>query len=423
MPVINRIAAFADDLTEWRRDLHAHPEIGLQEFRTSAVVAEKLRSWGIEVTTGIAGTGLVGTLRRGSSTRAIGIRADMDALPMDEANTFAHRSQNPGRMHACGHDGHTTMLLGAARYLAETGNFDGTVHFIFQPAEENEGGGRIMVEEGLFQRFPCEMVFGAHNDTSLPKGTMAVVEGSVSAASDRLNITITGRGGHAARPHRTIDPVVVGSHIVLALQSIVARRTDPLDSAVISITQFHAGSAHNVIPDSATLAGTVRTLLPRVQDEVERLIPQMVHATAAAHGAEAVVALRAWDLLSAPERQEARKQEQAEGPHGKVEDIAFFPLTLPFTTGPGTIAVAVALGAGRPETGPAGFFIGMSAAALTIAIIVWLCYRSADRVGEFIGTSARRTISRLSAFLLLCIGAQIMIAGLLDVAALIRTSA
>ena len=289
MPVINRIAAFADDLTEWRRDLHAHPEIGLQEFRTSAVVAEKLRGWGIEVTTGIAGTGLVGTLRRGRSQRAIGIRADMDALPMEEANTFAHRSQNPGRMHACGHDGHTTMLLGAARYLAETGNFDGTVHFIFQPAEENEGGGRIMVEEGLFQRFPCDMVFGAHNDTSLPKGAMAVVERSVSAASDRLNISITGRGGHAARPHRAIDPVVVGSHIVLALQSIVARRTDPLDSAVISITQFHAGSAHNVIPDCATLGGTVRTLLARVQDEVERLITQVVLATAAAHGAEAVI--------------------------------------------------------------------------------------------------------------------------------------
>jgi len=289
LPVINRIAAFADDLTEWRRDLHAHPEIGLQEFRTSAVVAEKLRGWGIEVTTGIAGTGLVGTLRRGRSQRAIGIRADMDALPMEEANTFAHRSQNPGRMHACGHDGHTTMLLGAARYLAETGNFDGTVHFIFQPAEENEGGGRIMVEEGLFQRFPCDMVFGAHNDTSLPKGAMAVVEGSVSAASDRLNISITGRGGHAARPHRAIDPVVVGSHIVLALQSIVARRTDPLDSAVISITQFHAGSAHNVIPDCATLGGTVRTLLARVQDEVERLITQVVLATAAAHGAEAVI--------------------------------------------------------------------------------------------------------------------------------------
>ena len=289
MPVINRIAAFADDLTEWRRDLHAHPEIGLQEFRTSAIVAEKLRGWGIEVTTGIAGTGLVGTLRRGRSQRAIGIRADMDALPMEEANTFAHRSQNPGRMHACGHDGHTTMLLGAARYLAETGNFDGTVHFIFQPAEENEGGGRIMVEEGLFQRFPCDMVFGAHNDTSLPKGAMAVVERSVSAASDRLNISITGRGGHAARPHRAIDPVVVGSHIVLALQSIVARRTDPLDSAVISITQFHAGSAHNVIPDCATLGGTVRTLLARVQDEVERLITQVVLATAAAHGAEAVI--------------------------------------------------------------------------------------------------------------------------------------
>lgn len=289
MPVINRIAAEAEELTEWRRDLHAHPELGFEEVRTSDIVAEKLASWGIAVTRGIATTGLVGTLKVGTSGRAIGIRADMDALPMTELNGFGHASQNPGRMHACGHDGHTTMLLGAAKYLAETKNFDGTVHFIFQPAEEGGGGGRVMVEEGLFDRFPCDMVFGLHNDTSLPVGTMTAVAGSVSAASDRFWIMISGKGGHAARPHRSIDPVVIGSHIVLALQSIVARRTDPLDSAVISITQFHSGSAGNVIPDEAVLNGTVRTLLAHVQDEVEPLMRQIVEATAAAHGAIAVL--------------------------------------------------------------------------------------------------------------------------------------
>jgi hippurate hydrolase len=289
MPVINRIAADAPLLTEWRRDLHAHPELGLEEHRTSQVVADKLASWGIEVTRGLAGTGLVGTLKAGTSTRSIGIRADMDCLPMTEENDFPHKSTTPGRMHACGHDGHTTMLLGAAKYLAETRNFDGTVHFIFQPAEENAGGGRIMVEEGLFQRFPCDRVYGAHNDTALPVGTITAVAGSVSAASDRFIITLSGRGGHAARPHMTIDPVVLGSHVVLALQTIVARRTDPLASAVVSITQFHAGSAHNVIPDTAMLSGTVRTLRPEVQDEVERLIPQIVNATCAAHGATAEI--------------------------------------------------------------------------------------------------------------------------------------
>ncbi len=289
MPVINRIAADAPELTEWRRDLHAHPELGLEEHRTSQVVADKLASWGIEVTRGLAGTGLVGTLKVGNSGRSIGIRADMDCLPMTEENDFPHKSTVAGRMHACGHDGHTTMLLGAAKYLAETRNFDGTVHFIFQPAEENAGGGRIMVEEGLFRRFPCERVYGAHNDTALPVGTITAVAGSVSAASDRFIITLSGKGGHAARPHMTIDPVVVGSHVVLALQSIVARRTDPLASAVVSITQFHAGSAHNVIPDTATLSGTVRTLRPEVQDEVERLIPQIVNATAAAHEATASI--------------------------------------------------------------------------------------------------------------------------------------
>ncbi len=287
MPVINRIAANADELTEWRRDLHAHPEIGLLETRTSDVVAKKLESWGIEVTRGLATTGLVGTLRNGTSTRAVGIRADMDALPIAEGNTFAHASVNPGVMHACGHDGHTTMLLGAAKYLAETRNFDGTVHFIFQPAEENAGGGKIMVDEGLFERFPCDLVFGAHNDSTLPVGTMTAVAGGVCAAADTFTIHIDGRGGHAARPHTTVDPVIVGAHIVLALQTVVSRRTDPLDSAVLSICQFHAGEVSNVIPQVAMLNGTVRTLKPEVQDEIERIMHATVALTAQAHGATA----------------------------------------------------------------------------------------------------------------------------------------
>jgi hippurate hydrolase len=289
MPIVNRIADFAPELTEWRRDIHAHPELGLEEHRTSELVAAKLASWGIEVSRGLARTGVVGTLRNGSSGRAIGLRADMDALEMTEANDFAYRSVNEGRMHACGHDGHTTMLLGAAKYLAETRNFDGTVHFIFQPAEEGLGGGRIMVEEGLFDRFPCDAVYGAHNDTSLPVGTMVAVAGSVSAASDRFWIRIHGRGGHAARPHRAIDPLVVGCHVVMALQTVVARRVDPQEAAVLSITQFHAGSTGNVIAEEAVLNGTVRTLRPEVQDEVQDLLTSIATATAAAHGAEAVV--------------------------------------------------------------------------------------------------------------------------------------
>ena len=268
MPVHNRIADAALHLTEWRRDLHAHPELGFEEHRTSAIVAEKLESWGITVTRGIAGTGLVGTLRAGTSARAIGLRADMDCLEMTEANDFAHRSTTPGRMHACGHDGHTTMLLGAAQYLAETRNFDGTVHFIFQPAEEGGGGGRVMVEEGLFDRFPCDMVFGAHNDTSLPIGTLQAATGQVSAASDRFWIHITGRGGHAARPHQTIDPVA---------------------QAVLSITQFHAGSTGNVIAGGASLNGTVRTLDPAVQDMIEAAMHDTVAGIASAQGATAVL--------------------------------------------------------------------------------------------------------------------------------------
>ena len=321
MPVHNRIADFAPDLTAWRQDLHAHPELGFEERRTGDAVAAKLRAWGIEVTRGIAGTGLVGTLRQGSSGRAIGLRADMDCLPMTEENKFAHRSTAPGRMHACGHDGHTTMLLGAARYLAETRNFDGTVHFIFQPAEEGGGGGRVMVEEGLFSRFPCDMVFGAHNDPSLPAGQMQAVPGQVCAAADMFTVRIAGRGGHAARPHLSIDPVVVGSHVVLALQAAVSRRIDPLRSAVLSITQFHAGSASNVIPDSAVLNGTVRTLDADVRDEMQRIMAETAEATAAAYGATAALDYERGypSVVNAPEptRRAVQAAERLLGP-GKV---------------------------------------------------------------------------------------------------------
>jgi len=289
MPVLNRIADFHPDMTAWRHDLHAHPELGFAEHRTSDLVAAKLAEWGIEVHRGIAKTGVVGVLRAGSSGRTIGLRADMDALPMQEANSFAHRSTIDGRMHACGHDGHTSILLGAARYLAETRNFDGTVHFLFQPAEEGGGGARVMLEEGLFERFPCDSVYALHNAPWLPLGEATAVAGPSLAAADRLTITVHGKGGHAARPQGAIDPVLAGSHIVVALQSIVARRTDPLDSAVISICQFHAGSAGNVIPGEAVLNGTVRTLRAETRDTMERIIAEVAEGTARAHGATATV--------------------------------------------------------------------------------------------------------------------------------------
>jgi metal-dependent amidase/aminoacylase/carboxypeptidase family protein len=260
MPVNNRIAEFHPDMTEWRRDLHAHPEIKFEEHRTAAVVAEKLASWGIEVHTGIAQTGVVGVLRgNGSGTGSIGLRADMDALPMDEEGDPAYRSQNPGRMHACGHDGHTTMLLGAARYLAETRNFDGTVNFIFQPAEEGGAGARIMVEEGLFDRFPCDTVWGIHNAPHLPAGTIGVRPGPLMAAADQAFLTVRGRGAHAARPHDGIDPIAVGVQLYQGIQTIVSRNVDPLQSAVVTVAQFHAGTANNVISATAELKLSIRT--------------------------------------------------------------------------------------------------------------------------------------------------------------------
>ncbi len=289
MPVNNSIAAFAEEMTEWRRDLHAHPELSFEEHRTAETVARKLEEWGIEVHRGIAGTGVVGVLRNGTSGRSIGLRADMDALPMPEETGLPHASTVPGKMHACGHDGHTTMLLGAAKYLAETKNFDGTVHFLFQPAEEGGGGARVMIEEGLFDRFPCDSVYGVHNDPGLKLGETAVVAGPILAAADRVTITVKGRGGHAARPHMSLDPILTGAQIVVAIQGIVARRVDPLDSAVISLCQFHAGTAGNVIPDTASINGTIRTLRPETRDEMERLITQISQNIAAMNDAEVVV--------------------------------------------------------------------------------------------------------------------------------------
>lgn len=291
MPVHNRIADLAPEMTAWRRDLHAHPELAFQEQRTSDMVAQRLLGWGIEVTRGLAGTGLVGTLRQGTSSRAIGLRADMDALPMQEATGLEYQSQSAGRMHACGHDGHTTMLLGAAQYLAETRNFDGTVHFIFQPAEEAGGGGGVMVAEGLFDRFPCDMVFGAHNDPSLKLGTMAAITGTVCANTDDFTIRILGHGGHAAHPEATIDPVVIGAQIVLALQTLVSRRTSPADPVALSICQFHAGSATNVIPDEAVLNGTIRTLEPQTRRLMEQWLRDTVTGTAHAHSADAAITI------------------------------------------------------------------------------------------------------------------------------------
>ncbi|MSP74577.1 MAG: amidohydrolase [Rhodospirillaceae bacterium] len=258
MNIEPQIAAFGAELKAIRRDIHAHPELGFEEERTSAIVAQKLKEWGLEVTTGIGKTGVVGTIRVGNNPRAIGLRADMDALPMDELNTFDHRSTHKGRMHACGHDGHTTMLLGAAKYLSATRNFDGTVHLIFQPAEEGRGGAEAMVKDGLFEKFPCEQIFGMHNRPKLDVGKFAIRPGPQMAGGGLFDIHITGKGTHGARPEAGIDPVIIATQIISALQTVVSRNVAPLDSAVISVTQMHAGDAYNVVPQEAILRGTIR---------------------------------------------------------------------------------------------------------------------------------------------------------------------
>ena len=292
MALLPELRGDQDELTAIRHDIHAHPELAFTEERTADLVAKKLAEYGCEVYRGLAKTGIVGTLRRGNATRAIGLRADMDALPMQELNEFAHRSQNEGRMHACGHDGHTTMLLGAAKHLSRTRNFEGTVHFIFQPAEEGHGGGRKMVEEGLFDKFPCDAVFAIHNKPGLPIGTIATRAGSLLAAADRFDIRIKGHGTHAAHPHSGIDPFIIGAETVLALQTIASRNADPLDSAVVSVGFMRGGTAYNVIPDEVHIGGTTRSFRPEMRDLIERRLTEIARGVAALHGAAASVEYR-----------------------------------------------------------------------------------------------------------------------------------
>lgn len=277
------------ELLAIRRDLHAHPELGLEETRTSAFVARYLEALGYRVTTGLAKTGVVGTLTNGTGFRSIGIRADIDALPIDEETGLDYASRIRGRMHACGHDGHTAMLLGAARALAERKNFDGTIHLIFQPAEENFGGAKIMIDEGLFERFPCDAVFALHNEPGLPFGQFALREGPVMAAVDEARITVHGRGGHGAEPQETADPIVCGASIIMALQSIVARNIHPMDPAVVTVGAFHAGSASNIIPERAEIVVGIRSFDTAVRDELERRIRTIAEAQATSFGMRATV--------------------------------------------------------------------------------------------------------------------------------------
>ncbi len=282
MHLIPEIVQQADAIAALRRDLHAHPELCFNEFRTADVVAEKLAGWGIPVHRGLGMTGVVGVVKAGSSGRAIGLRADMDALPMTEANTFAHASQQPGKMHACGHDGHTAMLLGAAQYLSTHRNFDGTVYLIFQPAEEGGGGAREMIKDGLFEQFPMDAVFGMHNWPGLRMGQFAVSAGAVMASSNEFSITLHGKGGHAAMPHNALDPVPVACQLVQSFQTIISRNLKPIDTGVISVTMIHAGEATNVIPDSCELQGTVRTFSIEVLDRIEQRMRVMTEHLCAA---------------------------------------------------------------------------------------------------------------------------------------------
>ena len=291
---VETIRRYQPELQALRRDLHAHPELAFEESRTSTLVAEKLAGWGLEVHRGLARTGVVGVIRGRAKGGAIGLRADMDCLPVEEANEFAHKSQHRGRMHACGHDGHTTMLLGAARYLAETRNFSGTAFVIFQPAEEGGAGGQVMVQEGLFRRFPADQVYALHNWPGLPPGQMAVRAGPVMAATDEVQIVVRGRGGHAAMPHLVVDPVVAAVHIISALQTIASRNVSPLDSVVVSICSLQTSQvgAFNIVPDSVTLIGTVRSFRAETRDLAERRVKEIASKAAEALGASAEVDYR-----------------------------------------------------------------------------------------------------------------------------------
>ncbi len=289
MNLIDRVVSFHAEIAAIRRDIHAHPELRFEERRTSDLVAQKIASWGIEVHRGLGGTGVVGIIRRGISAKSIGLRADMDALPIQEVNAFEHRSTNAGKMHACGHDGHTAMLLGAAKHLAASTSFDGTVVLIFQPAEEGGAGAQRMIDDGLFERFRCDAVFGMHNWPGMKVGEFGVASGPAMASSNEFHIRIDGRGAHAALPHLGVDPVFVAVQIAQGLQGIVTRVKKPIDAAVISITKIHGGDAVNVIPEFATLAGTVRTFRDEVTALIEERMRAIAQNTAAAHGASAKI--------------------------------------------------------------------------------------------------------------------------------------
>mgnify|MGYP005846888187 CR=1 FL=1 len=285
----DKIAAYKDDLVTLRRDIHKHPELAYEETRTADIVAGKLQSWGIEIHRGLATTGVVGTIRAGTGNRAIGLRADIDALPIDELNDFDHRSAHDGKMHACGHDGHTAMLLGAARYLAETKNFDGTVHLIFQPAEEAAGGARVMIEDGLFEKFPVENVYGMHNMPGLPLGEFHMRTGPLMAGFLSFVIEVQGIGAHAGFPHLGRDSIVIASSIVTALQTIVSRTVDPLDSALVSVTKIKGGHAFNVLPEKVMLGGSCRAFSDAMLDRLKQQIIDIAEGTARTHGANAKV--------------------------------------------------------------------------------------------------------------------------------------
>jgi amidohydrolase len=295
MPIVNRFAEFQDDIAAWRQDFHRHPELLYDVHRTAGVVAERLASFGVdEVATGIGRTGVVAVIRgrKNASGKVIGLRADMDALPITESTGKEYASVNPGVMHACGHDGHTAMLLGAARYLAETRNFDGTAVLIFQPAEEGGAGGKAMIDDGLMERFRIGEVFGMHNMPGMPAGAFGLRPGPLLAATDEFTIEIVGRGGHAALPHRTADTLLAAAAMVGALQTIVSRAVDPLEAAVVSVTKMHVGETTNVIAERGTIAGTARTLKPEIRDLVERRMGEIVAGIAAAHGVEAHLGYR-----------------------------------------------------------------------------------------------------------------------------------
>jgi amidohydrolase len=321
MPIINRIGDMQPEIAAWRRDIHAHPELQFDVHRTAGVVAEKLKAFGCdEIATGIGRTGVVGVIRgrKGQGEKVIGLRADMDALPITEITGLPYASTNAGKMHACGHDGHTAMLLGASKYLAETRNFAGTAVVIFQPAEEGGGGGREMVNDGVMDRFKVEEVYGMHNYPGLPVGDFAIRPGPMMASADRLYIDIEGLGGHAARPHVTIDTVLVAAQIINQIQSIVSRNVDPLESAVVSITQFHAGTADNIIPQTVKLSGTARTLDPAVRDLVEKRLHEVIEGTAKLYGAKAkLVYKRDYPVTRNHERQAAFAAEIARDVVGK----------------------------------------------------------------------------------------------------------